>query len=434
MTPLMFVLVTNEIELGDPTAMLAMMYQYRCVDNTFLYTLFETVFSTPTLPPSRWPEPRTLEHPALVDCPYYKPPLLHVEQQHFHSYSTLSTFRMVHFGFLQDNLFPRYETVILKGGGRATQIDPAKVIERLSNLKLYCNTSSVGETALGDDLSATSGEFGSGVYDTASLRSGGTGNASTIFSSQGRRKGRHRRTKRIPQCLKLMGIVEEDTDSHGANLRIVVSSSVFQYLAKEMNDKYGRKDRYQGYLHKEGDEDLLDDRGSAVGSDSPPLPNVNPEVLDAAVHLFDSGYYIIHEDNIHSAIYCHDTASQILPNSPGVLARSEIVDKEDETDSDATICESSDEEAEAEMAVGHRHYDDGGVLSPSSPLRHDQLVKDPVLHSLHYAHLHRENKPLPALQVPVAAMRVRSQEGFSSRADDITDAAIAAEKRKRRLR
>lgn len=421
LTPMMFVLVTNEIELGDPSAMLAMMHQYRLVDNNYLYTLFEAVFNTPTLAPSRWPEPRQIEHPSLVDCPYYKPPLLHIEHQHFHTFAVQSTFRMVHFGFLQDNLYPRYEPVITKGGGKATQIDPAKVIERLSNLKLFCNTSSVGETVLGDDLSgAGSGEFGSGVYDTASLRSGGTNNASSVFSSHGRRKGRSRRTKRIPQCLKLMGIVEDDTDSHGANLRIVVSSSVFQYLAREMKEKYGSGPQSTNYLHKGADEeDELLERNS-LGSDAQPLPNVNPEVLDAAIHLFDSGYYIVHEDNIHSAIYCHDTASQILPNSPGVLARSEIVVKEAETDSDATVCEDSDDDAaERAAGIGLTQYDDGGYSSVSSPLRHEQLVKDPVLHSLHYAHLHREVKPLSAVQVPVAAIRVRTQEGFAARADDV---------------
>ena len=482
LTPMLFAYVTNAIEVGEPTAMAAMLYGYRPLDTAYLYTLFEAIFNAPSLAPTRWPEPRPFEHPSFADTPYHKPPLFHIDDAHFHSYSTTATFRMCHFGFLQNNLYPRYEPTIVKGGGRASFIDPAKVIERLSNAKLYCNTSSVGDPSSANNDGGLSGSptnasfsfggadsfaFSAANFDTMSMRSGmtGFGAASSTFSRSGRRKSRSRRTKKIPLCLKLTGIVEEATDAHGANLRVVVSSSVFQYLARELQTRHGAEAVREQYLRRlqggGGDEEFAAGAVAADGSvgggrgESPSrsfqqtdtgasslggataaalalledmdeagavLPNVDTEVIDAAIHLFDSGYLIVHEDNLHAAIYSHDTAAQIMPSSPGVLARSEIVDKAEETDSDATVGADSDDDADESALEGTQYaitpkaplWGGIGGGGGAAPLTHDQLVRDPILHRLHYAHLHRAPAAQPALQVPVEAMRARAENGLNA--------------------
>eukprot|EP00658_Telonema_sp_P-2_P028248 TRINITY_DN21683_c0_g2_i2.p1 TRINITY_DN21683_c0_g2~~TRINITY_DN21683_c0_g2_i2.p1 ORF type:complete len:210 (+),score=63.47 TRINITY_DN21683_c0_g2_i2:306-935(+) len=77
---------------------------------------------------------------------------------------------------------------------------------------------------------------------------------------------------------------------------------------------------------------------------------VDATVADAAINLFDNGYLLVHEDNVHSAIYTNDPAGQFKDISPGVLAKSVMVDKADQTDSDDTV-----DEDEERLQDYHRH-------------------------------------------------------------------------------
>ena len=133
-SPFMMLFCTNEVT-GEPRALLAMMCRYVLVNVAYLGDIFTFFRDGVGLSLSLLPSPghfEAMRSPLLADAPYFRPEPAIFKPREFLTHplsDPTSTFRGVHFLFLEPELFHKYREVADVGGGAASYAPPLAILE-----------------------------------------------------------------------------------------------------------------------------------------------------------------------------------------------------------------------------------------------------------------------------------------------------------------